>query len=254
MEHLLNDLIANNDLSSYGECKVNPFNQNKRLPIILLIDTSNSMASKEPLIKASIEKLYDAILNDRVMANSVELSIISYNSSKIQIFEELREVKFQEDKGRNIFFQFEGLPSIGLGLKVAIAQIELRKKVYKSNKPIMKYYTPIIFIICSKGIFSNSLDLHNYEEQAFDYCKVYIQQEVLSNRISVFAFPTDEFHDIALLQEITGLSNDSHIINLKSANSIDLCIKIISSFIFGWHKVGDPTINNGFDKRIITEE
>jgi len=56
-------IIANNDLSSYGECKVNPFNQNKRLPIILLIDTSNSMASKEPLITASIEKLYDAILN-----------------------------------------------------------------------------------------------------------------------------------------------------------------------------------------------
>lgn len=254
MEQLLSDLIANNDLSSYGESKVDPWNQYKRLPIIGVIDTSNIMASKETLLKESVEKLYDSILNDERMAGSVELSIISCNSSEIKIFEKLREIRCHEDKGKNISLQFEGIPSLGLGLKAAIGQIELRKKVYKSNRPIIKYYAPIIFVLGAKETITNALDLHNHEEQAFKYCKAYIQQEVLSNRLSVFAFPTDEFQDIALLQEITGLSNDSHIINLKSANSIALCLKILSSFIFGWHKVGNPTINNGFGKRIITEE
>lgn len=79
-------------------------------------------------------------------------------------------------------------------------------------------------------------------------------QEVIANRMTVFIFSTDDCFDHTLITKITGLTNDSHVINLKSSDNLSLCMRCICRFIYGWHKMGDPTINNGFDKQCAIKE
>lgn len=244
MDHLLNDLIANNDLSSYGENKVNPFNLSKRLPVILLIDTSNIMKSKETLISETIEKLYDTILLDRAASNAVELSIITFNNC-VNILEKIREIKTHENKGRNLHIHCNGSSLMGFGLKAAIAQLEFRKKVYYNERPRIKYYMPVLFIISNGKILSDSFDeLNKRDEEFFLFSKYYIHQQVSKNKLAIFAFPTDENYNIKTVTELTGLDKDHHVSICKNSEVISSVLSLIWGYTNHAHKLGDPTIND----------
>ena len=54
-------MLGSMDLSNV-EKKTVALNQSKRLPAIMLVDTSGSMSSYENLLKKSVEGLYEAIL------------------------------------------------------------------------------------------------------------------------------------------------------------------------------------------------
>lgn len=246
MEHLLSDLIANNDLSSYGENKVELLNQSKRLPIILLIDTSNVMTSKETLISESIEKLYGTMLLDRAASNAVELSIITFNN-RVNIIEKMREIKAHENKGKNLHIHCNGTSLMGFGLKVAIAQLESRKKIYTNQRPRTKYYMPVLFIISNGKILSDSFDeLNKRDEEFYLFSRVYIHQQVSKNQLAVFAFPTDDNYNIKTVTELTGLDNNHHISICKNSEVISSVFRAIWGYTNHAHKLGDPTINDIF--------
>ena len=231
----LKDLL-NNDLSMYGEERVDVLNASKRLPIILLIDISYSMADYNILIKEVIEKIYTSILNDRILANAVELSVMTYND-KIEIFEKLREIKRHEDKGRNIDIKFECVSLMGLGLKAAIELLEFRKKIYVRSKPRIRYYTPLLFIV-SDGIpacFDKTIT--ETENAAMVYSLEYIKQNVSSNRLAVFSAVLGNSDDHSLMRQLTGLNDDRHILKMEHSEDIVLFIKLIKELVSGGHPV-----------------
>ena len=91
-------MLGSMDLSNV-EKKTVALNQSKRLPAIILVDTSGSMSSYENLLKKSVEGLYEAILADRTASNATELAILTFNSD-IEILERMREIKIQEAQGK----------------------------------------------------------------------------------------------------------------------------------------------------------
>ena len=72
-------MLGSMDLSNV-EQKAVTLNVSKRLPAIMLVDTSGSMGSYEDLLKRSVEGLYEAILADRTASNSTELAVLTFNS------------------------------------------------------------------------------------------------------------------------------------------------------------------------------
>ena len=121
MNNNIEGMLGSMDLSNV-EKKTVALNQSKRLPAIILVDTSGSMSSYEELLKKSVEGLYEAILADRTASNATELAILTFNSD-IEILERMREIKVQEAQGKNLDFHCHGCTLTGLALKNAIMQI-----------------------------------------------------------------------------------------------------------------------------------
>ena len=91
-------MLGSMDLSNI-EKKTVLLNQSKRLPAIMLVDTSGSMGSYEDLLKRSVEGLYESILGDRIASNSAELAVLTFNSD-IEILERMREIKHRKLRER----------------------------------------------------------------------------------------------------------------------------------------------------------
>lgn len=233
--------LGSEDLSQI-EKRVNPMNQNRRLPSIVLVDTSGSMYNYENLLKKSVEELYDAILSDRRAAKSTELAVLTFNSD-IEILERMREIKSQESKGKNLDFHCEGCTLTGLALKAAIMQIEGRKQVYENNVPIVKYYSPIIFLISDGKPVCNDDNVKPQELAAMEFSKEYIKREVAANRLVVISVEVGNDCDHELMMELTGLNSDKHVTKVKNASELVNFFKITSSIIIASSQTGSQDLN-----------
>lgn len=234
-------MLGSMDLSQV-ERKTVKLNNSKRLPAIMLVDTSGSMSPYEELLKQSVEGLYDAILEDRAASNATELAVMSFNSD-IEILERMREIKTQEAKGRNLDFQCEGYTLTGLALKTAILQLEARKKVYMASTPKVKYYAPIIFLVSDGKPECYDAAVKPQEKEAMQFSKEYIRREVAANRLVVISVEVGDRCDHALMRELTGLDDDKHVTKVKNAAELADFFKITSSIIISSSKTGTNTLN-----------
>lgn len=239
----VSDLLGNSDLSKYGEKKVDEWNVNKRLPAIILVDTSGSMSNYESLLKQSVESLYTAILNDDEASQATELSVMTFNS-EIEILEKMREITTQEARGRNLNFHCDGVTLTGLALKVAIGQLEARKKVYKNSKPVIKYYSPILFIVSDGKPECYDATVQAQETAAMTYSKQYIKQEVAANRLVVISVEVGNRCDHSLMVGLTGLNDDKHVTKVNNAAELANFFKVTSSIIISSSKTGTNALNN----------
>lgn len=239
----VSDLLGNSDLSKYGEKKVDEWNVNKRLPAIILVDTSGSMSNYESLLKQSVESLYTAILNDDEASQATELSVMTFNS-EIEILEKMREITTQEARGRNLNFHCDGVTLTGLALKVAISQLESRKKVYAQSTPKVKYYAPIIFLVSDGYPYCDNTTVLAQEEAAMSYSRQYIRQEVAANRLVVISVEVGDRCDHNLMRELTGLNDDKHVTKVSNAAELANFFKITSSIIISSSKTGTNSLNN----------
>lgn len=245
MAKVLSAMLGNSDLSEYGEKKVNTINHSKRLPAIILVDTSGSMNSYEELLKKAVESLYDKILKDRVASNAAELAVMTFNS-EIEILERMREVKLQESKGHDLNFHCDGVTLTGLAIKAAIKQLEARIAVYKQSNPHkIKYYPPILFLLSDGYPYcGKNSPIQAQEDAAMKYSKRYIRQEVSSNRMVVISVEVGNECDHNLMRELTGLDDDKHV--FKVNNSVELAdfFKFTSSIIINSSKTGSQSLND----------
>lgn len=223
-------ILGNSDLSEFGDKRINSLNQSKRLPAIILVDTSGSMDNYESLLKKSVESLYDEILKNRTASNATELSVMTFNSD-IEILEKMREIKSQESKGRNLNFHCEGVTLTGLALKAAISQLEARKRVYATSSPKVKYFAPIIFLVSDGYPYCDNATVLAQEEAAMSYSRQYIQQEVAANRLVVVTVEVGDKCDHNLMRELTGLNDDKHVTKVNNATELANFFKLTSSFI-----------------------
>ena len=242
MAKVLSAMLGNSDLSEFGEKKVNENNQSKRLPAIILVDTSGSMRNYEILLKKSVESLYDEILKDRSASNATELSVMTFNSD-IEVLEKMKEIKLQEAKGRNLDFHCDGVTLTGLALKVAISQLESRKKVYAQSKPKIKYYAPIIFFVSDGKPECYDATVLKQEQTAMAYSLNYIRQEVAANRLVVISVEVGDNCDHSLMRQLTGLNDDKHVTKVNNAAELANFFKVTSSIIISSSRTGTNALN-----------
>mgnify|MGYP002773556881 FL=1 len=235
-------MLGSMDLSKV-EQKAVTLNVSKRLPAIMLVDTSGSMGSYEDLLKRSVEGLYEAILADRTASNSTELAVLTFNSD-IEILERMREIKAQEAQGKNLDFHCHGCTLTGLALKNAIMQIEGRKKVYAKVVPKIKYYAPIIFLISDGVPECYDENVKPQEAEAMAFSKAYIKREAAANRLVVISVEVSDHCDHALMKELTGLNNDKHVTKVSNASELANFFKVTSSIIISSSKRGTKDLNN----------
>ena len=101
-----------------------------RCPVILLLDTSQSMteAYKEALLKG-INRFEEELLQDNIACRCVEVSIITFGGSAkvVQTFAKAGEFSLDH-------LELSGETSMGLGIAIALKNIARRETLYASQK------------------------------------------------------------------------------------------------------------------------
>lgn len=230
MAEVLESLLGNKDITSFGVKEVDERNAGRRLPVIILVDTSGSMRDTEALLQQSVKDLYKTLLNDPAVCPRVELSIMSFNSD-LQILEPMRELKQHEAMGSNLTFKCGGCTYTGLALKMAIMHLEDRLKVFREHKPRIRYYAPIIFLLSDGIPVCNDDAVKPEEQRAMQEAKEYIKKNVAQNHLSVIAVEIGNSCDHALMRDLTGLNDDKHVVKVSDKYQLAAVFNFTSSLI-----------------------
>ncbi len=247
MALVIDNLLGNDDLSRlgkpYAEATVDQMNTEKRLPSILLVDTSRSMRLYKNLLKESVEGVYDAILRDRKASNVTELGVMTFNS-EIQILEKMREIKKQKEKGRNLDFICDGVTLTGLAVKAALAHLEARKDAYKKARPVTRHYAPILFFISDGKPECYDAVVQPQEDKARQQCIAYIKGQVTANRLVVISVEVGDYCDHNMMIQMTGLPDDKHVIKVHNGIEFSKFFRLSSSVIISSSKSGTEDLND----------
>jgi len=244
MPIIIDNLLKDDNLSQMGkpfaEAKVEIMNAEKRLPAVLLVDTSGSMRSYKSLLKDSVEGVYDSILSNRKASNVIELGVMTFKS-EIQVLEKLREIKLQKSKGKNLDFECNGVTLTGLAVKAALAHLRAREVAYEEAKPAVHHYAPILFFISDGNLECYDGAVKSQEERARRESIAYIKHEVEKNRLIVISVEVGDYCDHSLVTQLTGLNDDKHICKL---NDFEKVFKFIWNHIQGAHPCGSWSLSD----------
>jgi uncharacterized protein YegL len=116
-------------------------NPENRCPVVLLLDTSGSMAG-EPIqeLNKGIQAFQDEISKDTQATLSVEISIITFGETVT-----LQQDFITVDQFKPPTLVAAGLTPMGEAIELALDTIEKRKQIYKKNG--INYYRPWIVLI-----------------------------------------------------------------------------------------------------------
>ena len=120
--------------------RVNDNNREPRQPLVLLVDTSESMAAELDEVAAGLAGLRAALVRDTVARNRVELIVITFGGG----------VTVHGDFGEAAVFEPPTLAASGdtpmaAALTQALDLLEAKKRAYKTSG--LDYYRPLIFLL-----------------------------------------------------------------------------------------------------------
>jgi len=120
--------------------RVNDNNREPRQPLVLLVDTSGSMANDLPDVAAGLASLRAALVRDTVARNRVELVVVTFGGT----------VTVHGDFGEAAVFEPPTLSASGdTPMAAAITQaldlLEAKKQAYRASG--LDYYRPLIFLL-----------------------------------------------------------------------------------------------------------
>ena len=244
MPIIVDNLLKDDDLSQMGkpfaEAKVNILNQEKRLPTILLVDTSGSMRSYKSLLKDSVEGVYDSIFSNRKASNVIELGVMTFNS-EIQVLEKLREIKLQKSKGKNLDFECNGVTLTGLAVKAALAHLRAREVAYEEARPAVHHYAPILFFISDGKPECYDDAVKPQEERARRGSIAYIRKVVAANQLVVISVEVGDYCDHSLMTQLTGLNDDKRVCKLNDFKKV---FELVWHHMQGVHPYGSWSLND----------
>ncbi len=112
-----------------------------KCPVVILLDTSNSMAGEKiNSLNSGINLLINTLKNDEIAHKRVELSIVSFNSV-VDVIQDFAVV----DDIYPVELNASGSTSMGEAILKGIDLISKRKEIYKSNG--IDYNMPVIWLI-----------------------------------------------------------------------------------------------------------
>jgi uncharacterized protein YegL len=116
-------------------------NPENRCPVVLLLDTSASMAG-QPITELSqgVAILKEYVQSDTKASLSVEVAIVTFGNS-VQLIQDFVTI----DQFSPPALVADGLTCMGEGIECALSLLDDRKAVYKSSG--IQYYRPWIFLI-----------------------------------------------------------------------------------------------------------
>lgn len=230
MAAVLGNLLGNKDITPYSVKKVVERNMERRLPVIILVDTSGSMQGTEMMLQQSVKDLYNTLCNDPVACPRVELAVMSFNSD-LQILEPMRELTKHEAMGSNLAFKCEGCTYTGLALKMAIMHLEDRLKVYNEHKPRIRHYSPVIFLLSDGRPECYDDAVISEEYQAMSEARGYIKKNVAERHLSVIAVEIGNACDHSLMRDLTGLKDDKHVVKVTDKFQLASVFKFTSTLV-----------------------
>lgn len=116
-------------------------NPSQRAPVVLVIDTSGSMAgSKIRELSSGLQAFHQTLKNDDTAALSVEVSLITFGPTVQQIHDFSTAFDFNLPK-----FEASGETPMGEALEFALTQLEARKCIYREHG--IPYYRPWLVLI-----------------------------------------------------------------------------------------------------------
>lgn len=145
-------------------------NPENRCPVLLLLDTSGSMAGN-PIaeLNRGLVSFKEDVLNDEQASLSVDLALVTFGGTVKKIQDFVGMEKFEPP-----VLKTDGYTPIGAAIEYALDLVEERKKAYKASA--IQYYRPWIFMI-TDGAPTDSWEMAAKK----------MQQAELENRVLFFA-------------------------------------------------------------------
>ncbi len=145
-------------------------NPENRCPVLLLLDTSGSMAGN-PIaeLNRGLVSFKEDVLKDEQASLSVDLSLVTFGGTVKKIQDFVSMEKFEPP-----VLKTDGYTPIGAAIEYALDVVEERKKAYKASA--IQYYRPWIFMI-TDGAPTDSWEMAAKK----------MQQAELENRVLFFA-------------------------------------------------------------------
>jgi len=147
-------------------------NTERRCPVILLQDTSTSMASSIAKVNDGLQLLRQDLLNDRLAAQRVEIAVITFGP--VRLIQDFVTV----DRWLPPRLHAEGPTPMGEALQFAIKQLKIRKRAYREAG--IPYYRPWIWLV------TDGEPTDKWQDSMDD-----VQAEVRSGGIEMFTIGTD---------------------------------------------------------------
>ncbi len=224
----------------------------RRLPSIILIDSSASMSKYSDIVKKSIISIYNEILDNPVASRAVELGIITFNeTTKIQ--QPICEIYRQKRKGHNLQFECEGQTLTGFAVNEALNQLELRKKEHINAKSGVRSYAPLLFIISDGAPFCAVPEVQRENMKLLDEACKEIKEKVSSDSLRVVCFEIGERCSHDIMQKLTGTDDSRRVIHISgesdSISEISEVFSITSSMIVSQSNGEDFNENIGSIKK-----
>lgn len=166
-------------------------NPTTRLPVCLCLDSSSSM-NGTPIneLNKGVEYFFDAIKSDEIARYSVELAIVTFNSTveKISDFSSI-------DRQSVTLLKAEGWTSMGKGIELSLDLLEQRKKEY-SEKGV-DYYQPWL-VLMSDGEPTDNITTAVSR----------VQDLSAKKKLTVFSIAIGDSADIRTLKKFSSLKNN----------------------------------------------
>lgn len=158
-------------------------NTERRCPVVLLQDTSTSMAVHIPKVNEGLQLLRKDLMSDRLASQRVEIAVITFGP--VQLIQDFVTV----DRWLPPRLQAQGSTPLGEALGSALKVVSERKRAYREAG--VPYYRPWIWLV------TDGAPTDPWEEPAKS-----IRDEVRDGGIEVFAIGTDNA-DIEVLRRIS---------------------------------------------------
>lgn len=163
----------NDSMDNFGDLEFAQ-NADPRVPIVLVLDCSDSMTEARPgedrspieALNGGLDILWSALHNDPLAKRRAEVSFVTYGSdvSEPTEFKTVDEMVLPQ-------LQPMGVTSTGSALTIALDAIEDRKQTYKNSG--IQYYRPILMLI-SDGLATDDTS------QASQRLKEYAEKKKLT--------------------------------------------------------------------------
>lgn len=193
-------------------------NKDQKCPVVLLLDTSGSMAGTpiEELNKALVQ-IKEDILNDTMLSNRLELGIVAFDDdARVE-----RPIDLISPDTDLPILNIGGVTNLVSGMNKAIELVTDRKNFYKSNGE--QYYRPFI-VLFTDGAPTNTAD----EIEELDQN---IQKLSDEKRFIFLPFGVDGA-DMQLLAKLAAQSADERLKNIGTAFAMKDVSKFTEVFQF----------------------